>query len=176
MPPGNGRNELLRRQGSALQHGLHQPLIADSQRLVPGVLVHPKVHKALAQPVVELFQQFLFAGAGQIHLIHKDKGGDVVPPQQPPERFGMALHAVRPADDQHGVIQHLERPLRLGGKVHMAGGIQQRDGRLPRREQGLFGKDGDAAGLFQRVGVQKGVFVVHPAQFSDGAGTVEHGL
>ena len=52
----------------SLQHGLHQPLVADSQRLVPGVLVRPKIHKALAQPVVELFQQFLFAGARQIFL------------------------------------------------------------------------------------------------------------
>ena len=43
-------------------------------------------------------------------------------------------------------------------------------------KMGLFGEDGDSAGLFQRVGVQKGVLVVHAAQLSDGTGAVEHGF
>ena len=93
-----GMSELLRRQGSALQHGLHQPLIADSQCLVPGVLVRSKIHKALAQPVVELSQQFLFAGAGQIHFVDEEERGDVIALQKLPQRTRVALHTVCAAD------------------------------------------------------------------------------
>ena len=100
----------------------------------------------------------------------------MVAPQQPPQRFGMALHAVRSADHQHGIVQHLQGALGLGGKIHMAGGIQQGDIRIARSKQRLLGKDGNAACFFQAIGVQKGVPMVHPAQLADGTGAVEHGL
>ena len=58
----------------------------------------------------------------------------------------------------------------------MAGGVQQGEVGIPCAQQSLFGEDGDAAGLFQRVGVQKGVLVIHAAQLADRAGTVEHGF
>ena len=100
----------------------------------------------------------------------------MVAPQQPPQRFGMALHAVRSADHQHGVVQHLQGALGLGGKIHMAGGVQQGDAGVARRKQRLFGKDGDTACFFQAVGIQKGVTVIHPPQLADSSGAVEHGL
>ena len=100
----------------------------------------------------------------------------MVAPQQPPQRFGMALHAVRSADHQHGVIQHLQGALGLGGKIHMAGGVQQGDGGIARRKQRLLGKDGDAARFFQAVGIQKGISVVYPSQLADSTCAVEHGL
>ena len=100
----------------------------------------------------------------------------MIPPQQTPERFGVALDAVGAADDQHCIIEHLQGALGLGGKVHMAGGIQQGEVGVSCRQQGLFGKDGDAARLFQRVGVEKGVLMVHAAQLPDGTGAVEHGF
>lgn len=78
----------------------------------------------------------------------------MVAPQQPPQRFGMALHAVRSADHQHGVIQHLQGALGLGGKIHMAGGVQQGDGGIARRKQRLLGKDGDAA-RFSKLSVSR---------------------
>ena len=88
----------------------------------------------------------------------------------------LALDAVGAADDQHSVVEHLQRALRLGGKVHMAGGVQQGDIRTSRFQQGLLGKDGDATRLFQRVGVEEGIFVIHPAQLADAARAVEHRL
>ena len=176
MPPGDGGDDVRIGQGAPVKDGLHQPLVAEGQRLVAGGFLGPEVHKAVAKAAVELFQQGFFSGAGQIHLIHENKGRDAVAPQQPPERFGVALDAVGAADDQHRVIEHLERPLGLGGKIHMAGGVQQGEVGVPCAQQGLFGEDGDAAGLFQRVGVQKGVLVVHAAQLSDGTGAVEHGF
>ena len=88
----------------------------------------------------------------------------------------MALYAVGAADDQHGVVQHLQGPLGLGGKVHVARGVQQGQLGLGQGEHRLLGEDGDAPGPLQGVCVQKGVLVVHPAQLPQGPGLVEHGL
>ena len=96
--------------------------------------------------------------------------------QQTPERLRVALHPVSAADDQDGVVHHLQRPLRLGGEIHVAGGVQQRQLGFRQPEQGLLGEYGDAPGALERVGVQKGVAVVHAPQFAQGAGAVEQGL
>ena len=176
VPPGNCGDNVRIGQGSRVQHFFHQLLIAQRQCFVAGGRFCAKIHKALAKAVVQLGKQLFPGHAGQVHFIHKYKGGHMVALQQPPQRFGMALHAVRSADHQHGVIQHLQGALSLGGKIHMAGGIQQSNGSIARRKQRLLGKDGDAARFFQAVGVQKGVSVIHPPQLADGTGAVEHGL
>ena len=176
VPPGNCGDNVRIGQSACIQHFFHQLLVAQRQCLVAGCRLCAKIHKALAKAVVQLGEQLLPGHAGQVHLIHEHKGGHMVAPQQPPQRFGMALHAIRSADHQHGVVQHLQGALGLGGKIHMAGGVQQGDGGIARRKQRLFGKDGDAARFFQAVGVQKGVSVVHPPQLADSTGAVEHGL
>ena len=58
----------------------------------------------------------------------------------------------------------------------MARGVQQGKIGIARREEGLLGENGNTARLFQRVGVQKGILMVHPAQLADGAGAVEQGF
>ena len=58
----------------------------------------------------------------------------------------------------------------------MARGVQQGKIGIARREEGLLGENGNAARLFQRVGVQKGILMVHAAQLADGAGAVEQGF
>ena len=176
MPPRNGRDEVGVLQLSGIQHPVHQVFVAQGQRLVPVGLLCAKVHKAFAQAAVQLGKKLLPLHAGQVHLIHEHKSGHMVAPQQPPERLGMALHAIGAADHQHRVIQHLQGALRLGGKIHMARCVQQGDVGIARCEQGLFGKDGDATLFFQRVGVQKGVLVIHPAQAAGHTGAVEHGF
>ena len=176
MPPGDGRDDVLRRQAARVQHLFHQALVAEGQCLVPFGLLCAEIHESVAQTVGKLAQQRLFARAGQVHFIDEHEGRDMIPPQQTPERLGMALDAVGAADDQHSVVEHLQSALRLGGKVHMAGGVQQGDIRTSRFQQGLLGKDGDATRLFQRVGVEEGIFVIHPAQLADAARAVEHCL
>ena len=176
MPPGNCGDNVGIGQGSRVQHFFHQLLIAQRQCFVAGGRLCAKIHKTLAKAVIQLGKQLLPGHAGQVHLVHEYKGGHMVAPQQPPQRFGMALHAVRSADHQHGIVQHLQGALGLGGKIHMTGGIQQGDGGIARRKQRLLGKDGDAARFFQAVGVQKGISVVYPPQLADSTGAVEHGL
>ena len=176
MPPGNGRDDLGICQLSGLQHPVHQVLIAKSQRFIPVGLRHAKIHKPFAEAMIQLGQQLFLALAGQVGLVYKHKGGHMVAPQQPPERFGVALHAIGAADHQHGIIQNLQSALGLGGKIHMAGSVQQGDIRAACRQQCLLGKNSDPTGFFQRVCVQKGVLVIHAPQFADRAGTVEHGF
>ena len=176
MPPGNGRDDLGICQLSGLQHPVHQVLIAKSQRIIPVCLRHTKIHKPFAEAMIQLGQQLFLALAGQVGLVYKHKGGHMVAPQQPPERFGVALHAIGTADHQHGIIQNLQSALGLGGKIHMAGSVQQGDIRAACRQQCLLGKNSDPTGFFQRVCVQKGVLVIHAAQLADRAGTVEHGF
>ena len=96
--------------------------------------------------------------------------------QQPPQGLRVGLHAVGPADDQHRVVQNLHCPLRLGGKIRVARGVQQIHRALFQRHDGLFGKNGDPPLPLQQVGVQIAVPVIHPAQLFDLAREVQHGL
>ena len=88
----------------------------------------------------------------------------------------MGLDAVGAADDQHGAVQHPEGPLRLGGEVHMAGGVQQRHFRVSYGQQRLLGEDGDAPLPLDGIRIQKGVPVVHPAQLPQCPAAVEQRL
>ena len=64
----------------------------------------------------------------------------------------------------------------------MAGGVQQGQGGLlgvrqgRQRQHGLLGENGNAPGALLGVGVQKGILMVHPAQFAQHTGTVEQAL
>ena len=88
--------------------------------------------------------------------------------------------AVRRADDKDRAVQDAQHALHLGRKIDVTRRIQQ--GIAPllftahRGESGLFGEDRDAALLFHLVGIQKRVFVVHPARFADRACDVQKRL
>ena len=100
----------------------------------------------------------------------------MIPLQQPPEGAGVGLDPVGAADHQNGAVQHLKRPLRLGGEVHMARRVQQGDLRVRQGKHRLLGEDGDAPLPLHGVRVQKGVLVVHPAQAPQGAALVQQRL
>ena len=114
--------------------------------------------------------------ARQIHLVDEQKRGHLISLQQIPQCPGVALYAVSTGDHQHGAVQHLQRSLHFGGKVYMAGGVQQRHTGLPQFQHRLLGKDGNAPLPLHGVGVQKGVLMVHPPQTADGSGPVQQGL
>ena len=77
--------------------------------------------------MLQLFQHGGAVRPRQVHFIDEEKRGDVVPLQQVPEGAGVGLDTVGAADHQNGAVQHLEGPLRLGGEVHVARGVQQGD-------------------------------------------------
>lgn len=58
----------------------------------------------------------------------------------------------------------------------MARGVQQGDLYTGQRQHRLLGKNGDAPLPLQRLRVQKGVLVVHPAQAPQGAALIQQRL
>ena len=58
----------------------------------------------------------------------------------------------------------------------MAGGIEQRQRAARQRQDGLLGKDRDAAAALLRVGIEKRIPVVDAPEGADDARLIEHGL
>ena len=176
LPPHNKGGQVAVVQPPRLQVALHQPLVAQGgllQRLPPRP---GKIGAALVQPPPQLGQQSVPVRTRLVHLVHKQEGGHLVALQQPPQGFRVALHPVRPADQQHRAVQHLYRPLHLGGKVHVARGVQQGEFAAPPVQPRLLGEDGNSPLPLLLVGVQEGVPVIHPPQPPHRAGQVQHGL
>ena len=100
--------------------------------------------------------------------------------QQSPEGPDLACHAVRGADHDHRVIQDLQGPFHLRGKIHMSRRIQDRIGPFfpinDGTESGLLGVNGDAVLPLHGVGIQKGIFIIDPSLPADGAAPVEKDL
>ena len=128
----------------------------------------------------KLFFQFpkdpVPVGSRLIHLINKQKCGDIIATQQPPKGFHMALDPIRTADDKHRRIQYLQSPLHLRRKIHMARSIEKGHIPISQLKLRLFGKYGDPSRLFQRIRVQKGVSMIYPPRFSDTAGQIKNAL
>ena len=125
---------------------------------------------------MKLAQNLLPVRSLQIHFIDKEKGGHLVPPQQPPQRHRMSLNAVGSADDQHCTVQNGQSPLCLCGKIHMPRCIYQGYITLLCFQAGLFGKNGDSSGPLQTVSIQIGIAMVHPAQGPQGSAAVKQCL
>ena len=180
LPPRNGLHQRGGARRAGGQHFLHQRFAAQCQRL--GVGRGGKVYTAVAKTAAQLPQAHGGVGPRQVHLVHKHKRRHAVARQQLPQRLGVGLHAVGAADHQHRVVQHLQGALGLGRKIHMPRRVQQRQlgllGSIGRRQRqhGLLGKNRDAPRTLLRVGVQKGVAVVHPAQLAQRARAVQQPL
>ena len=58
--------------------------------------------------------------------------------QQPPERLCVALHAVRAAYHEYGVVQHLQGTFGLRGEVNVARRVKQCELGLRQGEQRLL--------------------------------------
>ena len=123
-----------------------------------------EVQNALVQMGGQVGEQLRLVRGGEVHFGHEEEDRDAVAPQQAPERFRVRLDAAAPADDEHGAVQHGERPLHFGGKVRMSRRVQQRDLPAAPGHDRLGGKDRDAAPALQRMAVQGAVAVVDPPQ------------
>ena len=110
---GNGIGHGLIRQGLLFQIEIQQALVTQGNRFVSLGVGLTQVDAFVTQPLLQLPHQSGPVRTGQVHFIDKQKCGDPVPPQQPPQCFRVALDAVAAADDQNGIIQDLQRPLHL---------------------------------------------------------------
>ena len=103
-----------------------------------------------------------------VRLIQKNNRRDFSLLQQPEERHGVALHALRAGDDEQRRIQHGQRALHLAGKIDVPRRIHQRDekrlaARNRPRKRRLFGENRDAARALHRIVVHEGVAVIDAA-------------
>ena len=155
---------------------LHQRLVGQGKFFKQLRLRLGKINAALVQLRPDSGEQRVPVRRLYIHFVEEQNDRHLIAPQQPPERDGVALNACRAADDEHGAVEHLQRPLHLGGKIHMARRIEQRQRTAGQREDGLLGKDRDAPAALLRVGVKKRIAVVDAAECADDARPVEHGL
>ena len=135
-----------------------------------------KGHDAVGKQGAQGRKQFIPAAVKTVRLVHKKHHGHAAFLHQMPQRAGMRLNAVRRADDEHSQIHNAQRALRFARKVRMPGSVHEREGGFVPGQPGFLGKDGDAPLLFQRLGVQKCVAVVHPSLTAYGAGKKQHGF
>ena len=75
----------------------------------------------------------------------------------------MALHAVGAADHQNRVIENGQHAFGLAGKIHVARRIGQHEIKIVKRQNGLFGKNCNAALFFLSFRIKKSVLTVHAA-------------
>lgn len=86
-------------QMSMLQILFQNSLVAQGGILPPRFLRNGEVHAAAAEPLLKLPQQGGMVGPCQIHLVDKQKGGNMIPGEQLPQGEGMPLHSIGAADD-----------------------------------------------------------------------------
>ena len=175
LPPRNGSDDGVGVGRTIGQRFLHQRLAAQGQRLRVGAL-RGKIHTTVPETPLQFPQPHRPVRPRQVALVHKNKCGYAVFLQKPPQGLGVALHPIGAGDHQHRVVQHLQSALRLSGKVHVPRCVQQRQHRAGQLQHRLLSKNRDAARFFQRVRVQKGVLMVHPAQPPQRPRPVQHRL
>ena len=85
-----------------------------SRRLQVG-----KINARFAELAAQLTQYECFVRAVKIHFVDEQKTRHMVFFQKLPKGTGVALYAVRAADDKHCVIQYLQSAFGFGRKVNM---------------------------------------------------------
>ena len=182
-----------------LQIAVHELIVADRDLLLH--LVHVKalykaagrdrscthgfrtghdVYTSRTQFLLYSLHQSLSVGAVLVHLVDKNKYGDVIVRQKPPQYADLSVHAVRRADDQYRTVQNSQNALHLCGKVDVPRSVLQSIGPCDlsarRSESGLFGKNSDPSLFFHLICIQERVAVVHAPGVPDRSRDVEERL
>ena len=89
-----------------------------------GCLITVKVHAPVIQFLLQLRHEQFFIGPILVHLIHKQEHRNTIAFEQTPECSRMSLYSICSADDQYGIVQYLQCPLHLCGKIRMARCVQ----------------------------------------------------
>lgn len=66
-------------------------------------------------------------GVFKIAFVHEDERGDLVAPEQVPERLGVALDAVVGAHDEERTVESGDGALCFCGKIHVPGRVEKHD-------------------------------------------------
>ena len=69
--------------------------------------VFRKIHTSIGQFSFQLLLHGFLVRPRQIHLVDKQKGRNVIVPQEPPECPRVSLHAIGSADNKDCIVEHL---------------------------------------------------------------------
>ena len=176
LPRGDQRPDLRRLHAAGLEVSGQRFLAAHRDVFQKIAVLCGKVDARGGKAALQRREQRRPVRPVEVHLVDEKERRHVVALEQLPERARVALHAVRAADDEHGVVEHLQRALHLARKVDVAGRVQQRKLDIAERQHGLLRKDRDAALALLHVGIEKGVLVVDAAELPQLPARVQHGL
>ena len=152
----------------------HRRLVAERQPFKKVLSPAAEIHTAFTQHAAKRLHHGLLAHTGQIHFCNEDKAGNFIALQKPPQGLRVSLHSVGAADHQHGIIQDLQRPLRLRREIRVPRRVEQIYRGVLKGHDGLLGENGDAPGPLQLMSVQEAVPVVYPAQLFYFSREVQH--
>ena len=105
---------------------VEQTFIAKRERFKKFIGIFlAEIHTVFAEPCAKIFRDSRLVRAAEIHFVHKNKARNVVAREQLPQGFGVALNSVGAADNEYGVVEHLQGALGLGRKIDVAGSVEQ---------------------------------------------------
>ena len=108
------------------------------------------------EPLMHHVQHTVEIRAGDVHLVDVDHPGNMIVVGLSPDGFRLGFHAALGAQDRHAAVKHSQGAFDLGGKVHMARGVNDVDARVPPMAGGGGRGDGDAALLLLLHPVHRG--------------------
>ena len=174
-PSGSNRlGKNVVRDLSAIQPGIQASLFLFRGLLKDAFQRSGEIDNAVGKLFFQLPQKLLPVTAGEVHLGHKDPGGDLPGAQQFPDHAGVSLDAFAAADYQDRRIRHAQATSGLGKEVRMARCIDQAEFCSAVREDRLFGKRGDSAASFKFLIVQGRVPMIHSAPLFQLSRLIEH--
>ena len=124
---------------------LHLDEIDDALEIRFGADGNLQGHGPRAQALANRLQNVLEVRAVLVHLVHEADARNLVLVALPPHGLGLRLHAADGIKQRHRAVQHAQAALHLGGKVHVAGGIDNIDADVVPDAGGGGRSDGDAA-------------------------------
>ena len=126
-----GGNRLDRKLGAQRlvvpENRLHLDQIDDALEVRLGADGNLQRHGPRAQPLADGLENMLEIRAVLVHLVDEANPRNLVLVALPPHGLGLRLHAADGIKQRHRAVEHAQAALHFGGKVHVAGGINNID-------------------------------------------------
>ena len=158
------------------QDGLHLDKIDDTGKLRLGTDRDLNHDRFRTQPVANGLGRVLRVTAVLIHLVDEADTRNLVLGSLAPDRFRLGLHTSHRVKAGDRAVQDAQRTLHLGGKIHVAGGIDNVDADAVPRAGGGGGGNGDTALLLLLHPVHGGGTFMHFADAVVHTGVEENAL
>ena len=137
---------------------------------------HMKHQRLGAEPLLDLVDGAEEVGPLAVELVDQRHPRHVVFVGLPPHRLALRLHPLACREHDHRPVEDAQRSLHLGGKIDMAGSVDEVYRHVAPAETDGRGVDRDPAFLFLRIEVGDGRSLVDVAEAVARLGVKEHPL